>query len=66
MLNGNQTNSDQFTVRSTLYKSVHRCAHCGAIVEREDVTEDAMITGVFGCHECGRSGPLNVVAIETH
>ncbi len=61
----NQNNREQLSARSPRFKSVHRCAYCGAIVHRDDVTEDAMITGVFECPECSRSGPLNVVVIDT-
>lgn len=60
-----QNNREQLSARTRRFKSVHRCAHCGATVDRENVTEDAMITGVFECPVCSRSGLLNVVVIET-
>ena len=45
-------------------KSVRRCARCGTVEERDNMTEDAMITGVSECRICGISGPLNVVVVE--
>lgn len=64
MLEDDQNNPEQPSTRTRRFKSVHRCVYCGAIVDRDDATEEAMITGVFECPKCSRSAPLNVVVID--
>lgn len=45
-------------------KSVHVCTQCGATTSREDMTEEAMISGVLECPKCGLVGPLNVSVVR--
>lgn len=61
--NGESRDSDGALTGTTLRKSVHLCVQCGAITNREEMSEDAMITGVLQCRECRHSGPLNVAIV---
>lgn len=59
-----QDKPKQCIARNPRFTSVHRCVYCGALLQRDDATEEEMITGVFVCKSCGRSGHLNTVVVD--
>lgn len=58
-------NSGQAPVSSRKLKTVHRCLYCGEVVRRDDMTEEAMITGIIECPGCNRSGPLSLAVVNS-
>ena len=45
-------------------RAVHQCINCGTTCERDQISEEEMITGSMVCAVCGHSGPLRVVVVE--
>lgn len=45
-------------------KAVHKCISCGTASDRNDVSEEEMITGVLVCRVSGHTAPLRVVVVE--
>jgi DNA-directed RNA polymerase subunit RPC12/RpoP len=44
--------------------AVHICKSCGAAIERDQISPEALISGVIRCPKCGHESALNLEIIE--